>query len=101
MSEIATRGNFVGRRYIADMDWSHLDFPTRAAVVAAIMALLSLVVPPISVASALVSVGFSAFAWQRSLSRGEANRAARLVFIGGLALIALIVAGNAIYSANS
>ncbi len=83
------------------MDWSQFDIPTRAAVVAAIMALLSLVIPPISVASALVSVGFSAFAWQRSRSRGESNRAARLVFLGGLAFIALIVAGNAIYSANN
>jgi hypothetical protein len=83
------------------MDWSQLDVWTRSAVVSAIVALFSFMIPPISVASAVVSVGFAAFAWQRSRSRGEPNRTARLLFLGGLAFIILIVAGNALYSANN
>jgi membrane-anchored protein YejM (alkaline phosphatase superfamily) len=86
---------------LRDMDWSQFDIPTRVAVVAAVVALLGLVIPPISLASAVAAVGFSAWAWQRSRSRGESNRAARLVCLGGLAFIALVVAGNAIYSANN
>jgi hypothetical protein len=91
----------IDQRYIAEMDWSQLDVWTRSAVVSAIVALFSFMIPPISVASAVVSVGFAAFAWQRSRSRGEPNRTARLLFLGGLAFIILIVAGNALYSANN
>ena len=83
------------------MDWAQLDIPTRAGFLAAVMAVMSLLIPPISVASALVAIAFSAVGWARSRSRGEVNRVARLVVLAGVVFIGLIVAGNAIYSANN
>lgn len=83
------------------MDWAQLDVPTRAGFVAAVMAVLSLIIPPISLASAVVAVAFSAIGWQRSRRKGERNRMARLVVLGGLSFIALLVIGNVIYSAGN
>ena len=81
------------------MNWAQLDFPTRAGFVATTMAVLAVLVPPVSVASACVAIAYSAVGWQRSHRRGEANRVARLCTIGCTALVGLVVVGSAVYGA--
>lgn len=63
------------------------------------MAVVSLVVPPISLASALVAIAFSGVGWQRARHRGEANPVAKFCLAGCVALVGLVIMGNAIYSA--
>ena len=65
------------------------------------MAVLGVLVPPVSVASACVAIAFSGVGWQRSRSRGEVNRVARLCTIGCTALVVLVVVGSAVYGAAS
>jgi hypothetical protein len=81
------------------VNWAQLDFPTRAGFVATIMAVLGVLVPPVSVASACVAIAFSGVGWQRSRRRGEANLVARTCTIGCAALVGLIVVGSAVYGA--
>ena len=83
------------------MNWQELDFPTRAGFIAAVVAVVSLIIPPIFLVSAIVAIGFSAVGWQRSRQRGQANPVAMYVVFASVALIALVVVGNVIYaSAN-
>ncbi len=79
------------------MNWQELDFPTRAGFIAAVVAVVSLIVPPIFLVSTVVAVGFSGVGWQRSRQRGQANPVAKYVVLASAALIVLIVAGNLIY----
>ena len=81
------------------MDWKRLDVPTRAGFVASVMAVLGVIVPPISLASALVAIAFSGIGWQRARRRGEANSVAKFCFAGCVVLVILVIVGNAIYSA--
>jgi uncharacterized membrane protein YidH (DUF202 family) len=83
------------------MDWKQLDFPTRAGLVATVMAILGVIVPPISVASALVAIAFSGTAVARARRRQQPNPVARLCLLASVALVVLIVVGSAIYSAAS
>ncbi len=63
------------------------------------MAVLGVIVPPISLASAVVAIAFSGIGWQRARHRGEANPVAKFCFAGCLALVVVIIVGSAIYSA--
>ncbi len=83
------------------MDWKQLDFPTRAGLVATVVAIVGVVIPPISVMSALVAVAFSATAVRRARRRRQSNPVARLCLVVSGALVALIILGNAIYSAGN
>lgn len=83
------------------MDWQQLDVPTRAGVVASIMAVVGMMAPPLGITSALVAMAFSGVGWRRSHKLGHANPVARFCLLGSLALIVLVVGGNALYgSAN-
>jgi hypothetical protein len=81
------------------VNWSQLDFPTRAACIAGVVALVGVVIPPFSVASAGVAVVFSVVALLRARRRGEPNRTAGVCLFGSMGWIAVIVIGNAIYAA--
>jgi uncharacterized membrane protein YidH (DUF202 family) len=81
------------------MDWKQLDFPTRAGFVATVMAVLGVLIPPISVSSALVAIAFSATAVQRAHRRRQSNPVAKICLSVSAGLVALIVIGSAIYSA--
>lgn len=83
------------------MNWQQLDFPTRAGFIAGVMALIGLIVPPLSMAGAVVAIAFSGIGWQRSRKRGEANPVAKSVLLASAALIVLVVVGSAIYAAGS
>ena len=84
--------------YRMTMNWSQLDFATRAGVVASVMALLGVLVPPFGIASALVAIAFSAVGWGRAHRQGNPNPVARFCLLGCLALIVLVVGGNAVYA---
>ena len=83
------------------MNWKQLDFPTRAGLVASVMALIGAPIPPVSVMSAFVAIAFSATAWQRARRRGQSNPVARLCLLGCVGLAAVIIVGSALYSAGS
>ena len=89
------------RTYSCAMNWQELDFPTRAGFIAGVMAVIGLIVPPLSIASAVVAIGFSGVGWQRSRTQGQANPVAKYVLLVSTALIVLVVVGNAIYSSSS
>ena len=81
------------------MAWRQLDVPTRVGAVATVMALAGVVIPPIGVTSAVVAIGFSATAVLRARRRNESNRVALICLIVSIAVIVLVVIGNAIYAA--
>jgi uncharacterized membrane protein len=83
------------------MDWKQLDFPTRAGLVAVVVAILGVLIPPISVLSALVAVAFSATALRRAHRRRQSNPVARLCLVVSVAVVALIILGSAIYSTGN
>lgn len=83
------------------VDFKQLDFPTRVGLIATVVAVLGVLIPPISVVSALVAIAFSGIAWWRAHQRGEANPVARFCLLGCVALVAVIIVGNAFYSANN
>lgn len=62
------------------------------------LALFGAMVPPLGMASALVAIVFSGVGWRRAHSRGSTNPVARFCFLGCLALVALVIVGNAIYA---
>lgn len=65
------------------------------------MAVVSLLVPPISVASALVGVVSSGIGWRRARRRNESNRVAKFCLLGCTAFVILVVVGSAIYAASN
>lgn len=81
------------------MPWQQLDFPTRAGVVAAVIAVLGVLLPPISVASGVVSAVFSGIGLRRASRSGQRNRTAQICLAVSVGLVVLIVVGNAIYAA--
>lgn len=83
------------------MQWQQLDQPTRTGFVAAVVGVVAVIIPPFSLASAVVAVIFSAVGWRRSHQRGEANPVARYSLLGSVALIVVVVVGSAIYAAAS
>jgi hypothetical protein len=83
------------------VDRRRLDFPTRAGVVATVMAVLGVLIPPIGVASALAAIAFAGTAVSRARRRRERNGVALLCLAVSAGLIVLIVVGNAIYSAGT
>ena len=85
--------------YAPVVDWKQLDLPTRAGFVASVMAVLGVLVPPISLASALVAIAFSGVGWQRARHRGETNSVAKFCLAGCVALVVVVIVGSAIYSA--
>jgi hypothetical protein len=82
------------------MDWRGLDLPTKAAVVATAMAVLGALVPPLGVASAVVGAACSAVAVSHARRRGERNRVALICLVVSLAVVVLVVVGNAIYASR-
>ena len=87
--------------YSAAVDWRQLDFPTRAGFVAVVIAVLGVLVPPISVTIAVVAIAFSGTAVSRAHRRRERNRVALLCLAVSVGLIILIVVGSAIYAAGN
>jgi hypothetical protein len=87
--------------YISLVEWKQLDFPTRAGLVATVMAVLGALIPPISVMSALVAIAFSGTAVQRARRRRQSNPVARLCLVVSVAVVALIIVGSAIFSAGN
>lgn len=87
--------------YIPVVDLKQFDFPTRAGLVASVMAILGVLIPPISVTSALVAIAFSGTAWHRARRRGESNPVARFCLFGCGALVVFIIVGNALYGAGN
>lgn len=83
---------------MAVVDWDRLDFATRAGVVASVMALPGMIIPPFGIASALVAIAFCAVGWRHAHRRGNANPVARFGLLGCTALIVLVIGGNAIYA---
>ena len=84
------------------MDWKQqLDFPTRAGLVATVMAILGALIPPISVTSAFVAIALSGTAVERARRRRQSNPVARLCLLVSVALVVLIVVGSAIYGARN
>ena len=84
----------------APMNWRELDFATRAGVVAAAMAVLGLVIPPLGLSSALVAIAFSSVGWRRSHRRGQPNPVALFCIAGCVALVIMVVGGSALYAAG-
>jgi hypothetical protein len=90
------------------MAWRQLDVPTRVAVVATVLAVPGVVVPPVGVACAIVAATFAAVGVarvRRSHGRpSEASSEQRLVALiclgVSLALIVLLVAGNVFYAST-
>jgi hypothetical protein len=66
-----------------------------------VIAVLGVLIPPISVMSALVAIAFSGAAWQRGRRRGESNPVARFCLLGCVALVALVIVGSALYNAGN
>jgi ABC-type transport system involved in cytochrome c biogenesis permease subunit len=83
------------------MDWKQLDFPTRAGFVATVMAVLGVLIPPISVTSAVVAIAFSGTALLRARRRQQSNPVAKFCLLVSVAFVALVVVGSAIYSARN
>ncbi len=83
------------------MNWKQLDFPTRAGVVATVMAILGALIPPISVTSALVAIAFSGTAVHRAHRRRQSNPVARTCLVVSVALVVVVVLGSAIYAAGN
>lgn len=82
------------------MDWQLLDLPTRVGLVATVIAVLAVVVPPVSVASALVAVAFSGAAVRRARGGGRQNRVAGYCLTVSIGLLVLVVVGSAIYASG-
>jgi hypothetical protein len=87
--------------YGVPVDWRQLDFPSRAGLVATVLAILGVVVPPISVASALVAIAFSGTAVHRAHRGGTRNRVALLCVGVSVGLVVVVVVGNVIYAAGN
>ena len=68
---------------------------------AGVVAVVGVLVPPISLASALVAIVFSGIGWRRARRRGEANPVAKFCLAACVALVVVIIVGSAIYSAAS
>ena len=69
---------------------------TRAGLVATAIAALTLFVPPISVASAVVGLACSGTAWAGAARRHADDPTARRCTIGCAALLVVVIAGSAI-----
>ena len=83
------------------MNWQELDGPTRAACIAAAIAVVGLLVPPLSVASAVVAIVCSGVGWRRSRKCGRNNAVAKAVLLSCTGLILLIVIGSALLAAGA
>ncbi|MGF1600300.1 MAG: hypothetical protein ACFCVK_25945 [Acidimicrobiales bacterium] len=81
--------------------WQRLDFPTRAGVVATVLAVLGVLIPPIGVTSGVVAIVFSAVAAYRARGSRRSNPVAKICLAVSAGLIVLVVAGNAIYAARA
>ena len=83
------------------MDWRQLDLPTKVGLVATVLAVLGVVLPPIGVSSALVAIAFSGTAVYRAHRVGTRNRAALLCLAVSSGLVVLVVVGSAIYAVGN
>lgn len=83
------------------MDGQQLDGVTKAAVAITAIAILSVLVPPISMAMALVSIGVSGTAIVQGRRAGTTNRPALVCLAVSVTLITLVVVGSAIYAAGN
>jgi len=79
--------------------WKQLDLPTRVGFVASVVAAVGILIPPLSLLSAVVAIVCSGIGWQRAHRRQESNPVAKFCFVGCVALVVLVVVGSAIYSA--
>ncbi len=80
------------------VDWRSLDVPTRVGLVATVVAVVLLIVPPLSVASALVAIVFCAVGARRARSAAESNRTASRCLAISSVLVVVVVAGNVLYA---
>lgn len=94
-------GSLPAARRFQLVDWKQLDFPTRAGLVATVMAVLGALIPPISVMSALVGTALSGTAVHRAHRRRQPNPVARLCLVVSVALVVMIIVGSAIYSGGN
>ena len=85
----------------ANVEWRQLDFPTRAGFVASVMAVLGVLIPPISLASAVVAIAFSGTAVWRARKVGARNRVALACLAASAGLLVLVVVGSAIYAVGN
>ena len=81
------------------MNWQRLDVCTRVGFAATAIAVIALVVPPISVASAVVAIVASGVGWQHADDNTPQRSVARTCLLTSGALLVLLVVGNLIYAA--
>jgi hypothetical protein len=89
----------VAPAYGDPMEWKQLDLLTRAGFVATVMAVLGVLVPPVSLASALVAIVCSGVAVVRARRSATENRVAVWCLRVSIALVVLVAVGSAIYAA--
>ena len=83
------------------MDSRPLDSLTKAGLIAAVLAVPAILIPPIGVACALVALACSGAALYRARRAGARNRVALLSLAGSAGLIVLVLIGSAIYAAGN
>ena len=82
------------------MNWQQLERGTKAAVVATVAAIVTLLVPPISMAIALLAIVLSGTAVIRYRGDHVQQRVARTCLDASTTLVALVIIGSAIYAAG-
>ena len=81
------------------MEWKRLDLLTRTAFVATVIAVLGVVVPPVSLVGAVVAIACSGAAVVRARRSATENRVAVWCLRVSIGLVVLVVVGSAIYAA--
>ena len=100
LGDVSTHRLVAGGDRVTDW-WSASDGLTRAAAVATGAAVVLLVIPLFSAVAALVGAIIAGVAVRRARRSGIANRAATWCLALDGAILAVLVVGNAVYSANS
>ncbi len=83
------------------MNWQQLEPSTKAAVVATVAAVVTALVPPISMAIAVLAIVISGTAVIRHRGDQVQQRVARTCLVASTTLVALVVIGSAIYAAGN
>ena len=83
------------------MDWRRADAPTKAGVVATVLAVLGIAFPLLGAGAALVAVACSTVAVVGARRREESNRVAVICLAISVGLIVLVVIGSVIYGSTN
>lgn len=83
------------------VDGRPLDALTKAGLVAAVLAVPTLLIPPIGVACTLVAIACSGAAVYQARRAGVRNRVALLSLAVSAGLVVLVLIGSAIYAAGN